>query len=73
MIEINLSELEPQVNGPFTPDLANPLSQLAENARREGWPLEVSGACAGLGWGGVAQGVYESLAGQGGAPSLGSW
>ena len=44
MIEINLSELEPQVNGPFTPDLANPLSKLADNARREGWPLEVSGA-----------------------------
>lgn len=43
IIEINLSELEPQVNGPFTPDLANPLSKLAENARREGWPLQVSG------------------------------
>ena len=43
VIEINLSELEPQVNGPFTPDLANPLSKLADNARREGWPLEVSG------------------------------
>jgi hypothetical protein len=43
VIEINLGELEPQINGPFTPDLANPLSQLADNARREGWPLEVSG------------------------------
>lgn len=28
LIEINLSELEPQINGPFTPDLANPLSQV---------------------------------------------
>jgi len=46
VIEINLSELEPQVNGPFTPDLANPLSKLAENARREGWPLQVSGETA---------------------------
>lgn len=34
----------PQINGPFTPDLANPLSKLGENARREGWPLTVSGA-----------------------------
>lgn len=33
-----------QINGPFTPDLANPLSKLGENARREGWPLTVSGA-----------------------------
>ena len=50
IIEINLSELEPQVNGPFTPDLANPLSKLAENARREGWPRVVSGE---RGWGGA--------------------
>jgi aconitate hydratase len=47
VIEINLSELEPQVNGPFTPDLANPLSKLAENARREGWPLQVSAGLIG--------------------------
>lgn len=53
IIEINLSELEPQVNGPFTPDLANPLSKLAENARREGWPLQVSGEAEAACWLGV--------------------
>ncbi|KAL4458005.1 hypothetical protein ABPG75_012870 [Micractinium tetrahymenae] len=47
VIEINLSELEPQINGPFTPDLANPLSKLGENARREGWPLTVSAGLIG--------------------------
>ena len=56
VIEINMSELEPQVNGPFTPDLANPLSKLAENARREGWPLEVSGEMAEGGQAGRARG-----------------
>jgi len=30
MVEINLSELEPHVNGPFTPDLAHPISRLGE-------------------------------------------
>jgi len=41
IIEIDLSTLEPHVNGPFTPDRATPISQLAETARKEGWPLEV--------------------------------
>lgn len=36
--EINLSELEPHINGPFTPDLANPLSKFAEEVRKNGWP-----------------------------------
>ncbi len=38
VIEINLSELEPHVNGPFTPDLAHPISKLAENVKKNGWP-----------------------------------
>ena len=42
VIEINLSELEPHVNGPFTPDRATPISQLGEEARSNGWPLEIS-------------------------------
>jgi aconitate hydratase len=42
LIEINLSELEPYVNGPFTPDLATPVSEMKETARKHGWPLEVS-------------------------------
>ena len=41
VIEIDLSLLEPHVNGPFTPDLATPISELAEKARRENWPLKL--------------------------------
>ena len=41
VIEINLDELEPYINGPFTPDLAWPVSKFAEAARKEGWPLEL--------------------------------
>merc|ERR1712110_34664 len=41
LIEINLSELEPHVNGPFTPDLATPIGSLGETAKANGWPLEV--------------------------------
>ncbi|GAB5464939.1 MAG: aconitate hydratase [Candidatus Kapaibacteriales bacterium] len=39
VIEINLSELEPHINGPFTPDLATPLSKFGETAKKEGWPM----------------------------------
>ncbi len=42
VIEINLSELEPHVNGPFTPDLATPISKLKEVAAANGWPLKIS-------------------------------
>jgi aconitate hydratase len=49
VIEIDLSTLEPHINGPFTPDLATPISQFAEKVRKEGWPqqLEVGliGSC----------------------------
>ncbi len=41
VIEINLSELEPYVNGPFSPDLATPISKLKETAIANGWPLKV--------------------------------
>ncbi|KAF7760247.1 hypothetical protein Agabi119p4_10923 [Agaricus bisporus var. burnettii] len=40
-IEINLSELEPHINGPFTPDLATPISKFASEAKKNGWPEEV--------------------------------
>ncbi|HEX6892486.1 MAG TPA: aconitate hydratase [Chryseolinea sp.] len=47
--EIDLSTLEPHVNGPFTPDRAIPLSQFAEEVKKNGWPqqLEVGliGSC----------------------------
>ncbi len=41
IIEINLSELEPHLNGPFTPDLATPISRMKEEAVKNGWPLKV--------------------------------
>jgi aconitate hydratase len=41
VIELNLSDLEPHVNGPFTPDLATPIGKLGETAKKNGWPLEV--------------------------------
>ncbi len=39
LIEINLSELEPHINGPFTPDLATPLSQFKRVAKEKNWPM----------------------------------
>jgi len=41
VIEINLSELEPHVNGPFTPDLATPISEMREKAKKHDWPMKV--------------------------------
>ncbi|MEO6134416.1 MAG: aconitate hydratase [Ginsengibacter sp.] len=41
VIEINLSELEPHINGPFTPDLAWPLSKFAEAVKTNNWPDEL--------------------------------
>ncbi|MCA1753005.1 MAG: aconitate hydratase, partial [Flavobacteriales bacterium] len=41
VIEINLSELEPHINGPFTPDLATPISEFAAKVKSEGWPQEL--------------------------------
>jgi aconitate hydratase len=47
VIEINLSELEPYVNGPFTPDLATPISQLKAAAEKNGWPLKIEAGLIG--------------------------
>ncbi|WP_153798971.1 aconitate hydratase [Foetidibacter luteolus] len=41
LIEINLDELEPHLNGPFTPDLATPISKMKEAAAANGWPTKV--------------------------------
>jgi aconitate hydratase len=41
VIEINLSELEPHINGPFTPDAAWPISKFAETVRKNNWPEEL--------------------------------
>ncbi|NLB26932.1 MAG: aconitate hydratase, partial [Bacteroidales bacterium] len=47
LIEINLSELEPYINGPFTPDLATPVSKMKETVQRNDWPPEVSAGLIG--------------------------
>jgi aconitate hydratase len=41
VIEIDLSTLEPHLNGPFTPDLATPISKMKEEAAKNGWPTKV--------------------------------
>jgi len=41
VIEINLTELEPHLNGPFTPDLATPISKMKEAAKANGWPTKI--------------------------------
>jgi len=41
VIEIDLSTLEPHVNGPFTPDRATPVSQMRKEAEANGWPMKV--------------------------------
>jgi len=47
IVEIDLSSLEPHVVGPHTPDLARPISQLAADAEREGYPERISTALIG--------------------------
>lgn len=41
IIEIDLNTLEPYLNGPFTPDLATPISKMKEEAAKNGWPTKV--------------------------------
>ena len=41
VVEINLDELEPHINGPFTPDLAWPLSKFAAAVKENGWPAQL--------------------------------
>ncbi|MEM9000562.1 MAG: aconitate hydratase [Bacteroidota bacterium] len=41
VIEINLDTLEPHLNGPFTPDLATPISKMSEAAKANDWPINV--------------------------------
>ncbi|KAI0150642.1 aconitase family-domain-containing protein [Xylariaceae sp. FL1272] len=41
VIEINLSELEPHINGPFTPDLATPISKFSDAVKANNWPAEL--------------------------------
>jgi aconitate hydratase len=41
VIEIDLNTLEPHLNGPFTPDLATPISKMKEVALANGWPTKI--------------------------------
>jgi aconitate hydratase len=41
VFEINLSELEPYINGPFTPDLATPISEMKTVVLKNGWPVKI--------------------------------
>jgi aconitate hydratase len=56
-LEVNLSELEPYINGPFTPDLATPISRMKEEAAKNNWPVDVE---AGL-IGSCTNSSYEDL------------
>lgn len=47
LIEINLSELSPHLNGPFTPDLATPVAEMKEKAAANDWPTEIEWALIG--------------------------
>ncbi len=72
LIEINLSELEPHVNGPFTPDAAWPISQFAAAVKAHGWPekLEVGliGSCTNSSYEDITRAA--SIAGQAVAKGL---
>jgi N-acetylneuraminic acid mutarotase len=58
LIEINLSELEPHVNGPFTPDRGTPVSKMRTEATANGWPLQVEWGLIGS----CTNSSYEDLA-----------
>jgi aconitate hydratase len=58
LIEIDLNTLEPHINGPFTPDLATPVSKIGELAKQNGWPLDVEWGLIGS----CTNSSYEDLA-----------
>lgn len=47
IIEIDLSTLEPRINGPFTPDLSHPLSQFKQHVAESAWPSKISSSMVG--------------------------
>lgn len=58
LIEINLSELEPQINGPFTPDRGTPISKMKDDAATNAWPTKVEWGLIGS----CTNSSYEDLA-----------
>lgn len=59
VIEIDLSTLEPHVNGPFTPDRATPISKMKEELEKNGWPVEIEWGLIGS----CTNSSYEDLTG----------
>ncbi|WP_432713923.1 aconitate hydratase [Pedobacter sp.] len=61
LIEIDLSTLEPYLNGPFTPDLATPISKMKEVALENGWPMKIDvgliGSCTNSSYEDIARAV----------------
>lgn len=47
VIPINLSELEPHINGPFTPDLSHPISKFKQRVAQSSWPTKISSSLVG--------------------------
>src|SRR5499433_3367736 len=47
IVEVNLSELEPHIVGPHSPDRARPISKLAAEVKKEGWPAQIKAALIG--------------------------
>lgn len=60
LIEINLSELEPHINGPFTPDLATPISQFKKAVADNKWPEELKVGLIGSCTNSSYEGQYSS-------------
>ncbi|KAF7727988.1 Aconitate hydratase mitochondrial [Apophysomyces ossiformis] len=58
LIEIDLDKLEPHINGPFTPDLATPLSQFKQAVEEKGWPRDFRVALIGS----CTNSSYEDMA-----------
>ena len=58
LIEINLSELEPHINGPFTPDRGTPISKMKDDAAANAWPTKVEWGLIGS----CTNSSYEDLA-----------
>jgi len=58
LIEINLSELEPHINGPFTPDRGTPVSKMKAEAEKNEWPMKVEWGLIGS----CTNSSYEDLA-----------
>ena len=58
VVDIDLDQLAPHINGPYTPDLCTPVSQLKQRAAAEGWPVEISSALIGS----CTNSSYEDMA-----------